>query len=498
MTDTTKTETFLLYAAITACILTISVTSGCKTAPATPPAPLPTDPATLKPNTLTTAPLPASPLTLSDAIKRAIECSSEITRLQNTLESVTDSLTEELRDPELRLSYGEDSTTVNRNRWTTPGNSTTTGNADNDSSAYRLAVRFFLPNIWTHSSKDLQQKAAYNAAAAELKAEKQKITADTRLAFAKIRHLEKTRSLARLLVKLHANKQKQVDKLTESGSLSAIDNIEFSRRYLKTLSNLTRIEISYNNEIKSLANTLCLPADSLEFASEKFKLLQVDTSDAGIAELQALMMQNRSDLAALGWRRITAEASLKTQQREHLPWIRHVQMSYGGSTGTSTGTDTTTEPMEPTEYGYRDDDADSDEWAVTTAINIPLYGLDSSKRRLLTTKIQQAEKEENAKTERAKYQLREACRSLRTQNQLRKQHKIQTQPVINKIKKALSSSNTASNLTFKEQIRMYEDLADAKRLELELDFNYRAALIKLDKTLGLPLFHLAATNTDPK
>jgi len=430
---------------------------------------------------------PAMPLTLSDAINRALECSPEVAELRNKMESAAYALPQKLRDPELRLSYGEDSTTVNRHRWTGSGGSDTTGKTDNDSSAYRVALRFYLPEIWSQSSIELQRKASYNAAKAELDAAKQKITAEVLLEYAKIGYIEKSRHIADTLAKLYANKQRQMEGLKDSGTLDSIDSITIARLYLSALSKLTKLDLRYNREIKSLADMLCIPSDQLKIATDTQTMRYVDTSDAGIIELQALMLQNRADLIALGWNRIAAEAALKTMQREHLPWIRHIQLSYGSETGTSTGGDSSVEPGESPEYSYRDDSADSDEWAITTAINIPLYGTDGNESQLLSARIRQAGEEESAQTERAIFQLHDAWLNLRLQQEIRKRHKLRTEPLIRKIITALKAAR--DTLSFEEQIRMYEDLSAAKQLELELDYNYSASLIQLDKTLGMPLFH---------
>jgi outer membrane protein TolC len=431
-------------------------------------------------------------ISLNDAVKRAIKGSFEIRQLQNKVNSATDSHAVSLRDPELRLSYEEDNATVERHRWNTTTGSSTTGKNDNDSSEYRVAMRFFLPNIWTHSSIELQQKSAYKAAESELKAAKQKITTEIRLSFAKLNYLEQSRRLSEQLVTLYANKQSKVDQLTAAGNLSTLDNIDFSRRHLKALSELTHIENDFNRELKNLAERICLPLNSFIPVIENRKLLQIDTSDAGINELHALMMQNRADLTALGWRKIEAEATLKTLQREHMPWFRHVQFSYGAGSGSSSGGDIETSPSERSQYSYRDDDADGDEWAVTTAISIPLYGTGGSDSRLLTMQVQQAATAETSKIKQAELQLKDACHSLRRTSLIRKQHRQRTLPLIHKIKTAIDSAGTASNLSFEDQMLLYRDLSEAKRLQLELDFNYRTSLIELDRIIGLPLFHLSA------
>jgi len=433
-------------------------------------------------------------LSLNDAVARAIKGSTEIRQLQNKTDSVTDSLAVSLRDPELRLSYGEDNATINRHRWNTTTGSSATGENDNDSSEYRVAMRFFLPNIWTHSSIELQQKSAYKAAAAELAAARQEVTAEVRLNFAKLNYLEKSRRLSEQLVTLYAKKQAKVDQLTAAGNLSTLENIDFSRRYLKALSELTHLENDFNRELQNLATLICLPLNSFVPVIEDRKLLQVDTSDAGINELRALMMQNRADLTALGWHKIETEAALKTLHRGHIPWFRHVQLSYGAGSATSRGGDIETEPSERPEYSYRDDDADGDEWAVTTAISLPLYGTGGSDSRLLTMKIRQAEEAEAAKIEQAEFKLKDACLSLRRSSVIRKQHRQRTLPLIKKIKDTINSAGTAANLSFEDQMLLYRDLSEARRLQLELDFNYRTAIIELDRTLGLPLFHLSPTD----
>lgn len=428
----------------------------------------------------------STPLSLHAAIKLATECSQETIRLQSELEASSYNTSKDLRDPELRLSYGEDESTVNRHRWSTPDLSTTDGKVDNESSSYRVALRFFMPNIWTRSALELKNNAAYKALNAELATEKKRIASDTRLAYAEINYLTQKQNLAELLVKLHAKKQKQIEKLTKSGSLSTMDSIAFSRRYLQAASELTRIEIRRNKAFQSLAEILCISANNLEIDSDN-NLLHIDTSDAGINELQALMMLNRTDLTGLGWRRIEAEAALKAHKRTRLPWLQHLQLSYGSGSGTSTGQDITTEIGGFTQNDFRDDSTDEEEWAITTAINIPLYGSANNELKILTTKLQQAEIEEQTEIKNAKIKLHDACLTVRKQNKMVKQYKNQTLPIIKSIKKALT--NNKSSLSFEDQIKMYQDLAQAKQLIMELEFNYRSALIKLDKTLGLPLFH---------
>ena len=482
-------------------LLTLTLITACTSTPPTPSTAtatrLPSQPTNAQTHTLaslstdhpTQAHLP-TPLTLPIAIKRATECSQEISRLQSELQAASYNTSKDLRDPELRLSYGEDESTVDHHRWSQPDPDTTNGKIDNESSAYRVALRFFMPNMWTRSSQELQNNANYKELNTELLATKKKISTETRQSFAEINNLSQKRKLAKLLVKLHAQKQNQVDKLTKSGSLSTMDSIAFSRRYLQAAADLTQIEISHNKAISTLANSLCISSSDIHIDTVAPTLLHVDASDTGINELQALMMQNRSDLKAIGWRRIQAEAALKTHQRTRLPWLQHLQLTYGSGSGTSTGGDTTTDPNGFTQNDFRDDSNDEEEWAITTAINIPLYGSAKNERNILTTKIQQVEKEEQSKITKAKTDLKDACLALRQQDQIRKQYKQQTNPIIKKIKTVLKNRSNTSNLSFEEQIKMYEDLATAKQLLLELDYNYQTALIKLDKTIGLPLFHL--------
>jgi len=430
------------------------------------------------------------PLTLSDAIARATLCNAEISRLQNELQVAQHNTSKDLRDPELRLSYGEDETNVDRYRWNDSGSDITNGKTKDESSAYRVAIRFFMPNMWTQSPQELQFNAIYQALNEELFDEKKRTSSEVRKIFAEINNLSQKRKLAKLLVSLHAQKQKQVDKLTQSGNLSALDGIEFSRRYLRASAELTQIEMRYNRAINSLADTLCVSSSDIQIETSAPTLLHVDSSDAGINELQALMMLNRSDLKVLGWHRIESEAALKVHQRTRLPWLQHMQLSYGTGNGTSTGSDNTSDIYGNTQNDFRDDSGDDEAWAITTAINIPIYGSAKNERNVLTTKIQQAENKEQMSIIKAKTALRDTCLSLRQHDQIRKQHQKQTLPIIQKMRTALKSHNNSSSLSFEDQIKMYEDLANAKQLLLDLDYNYQTALIKLDQTIGLPLFHL--------
>jgi hypothetical protein len=202
------------------------------------------------------------------------------------------------------------------------------------------------------------------------------------------------------------------------------------------------------------------------------------------------MMLNRADLTALGWRRIEAEVDIKLHQRSRLPWLQHLQLSYGSGSGTSTGEDITSNLGEYSESDFRDDSSDDEEWAITTAINIPLFGSANNELKQLKIKLQQSETTEQAKIKSAKMELRDFCISVRKQAEMLRQYKKHSLPIISEIKTALKNKNISSNLSFEEKIKMYEDLAVAKELIMELDFNYRIALINLDKAIGIPLFHV--------
>jgi outer membrane protein TolC len=481
----------IILGAMAVALLTSCSTGKIAHSKATPGYPTPSSTAT--PNEQTSiAELaePIFPLTLNAAIERALICDPQIARLHNEIELINDSLTPNLRDPELRLGYGEDSSDISHNRWDSE-NSTTTGNVNGDRSSYRVAVRFFPPNLWTHSAIDTQRKAIYAEAQAKLKAQQNRIASDIRVSFAEISHLKRSRQRCTTLVKLYEQQQKKANELSQNGNLSSFESIAFSRRYLRALSKLTKLNLQYNTAIQQLASKLRIPSSQISLSN--YRLLQLDLSDSGVRELEALMLHSRSDLAALAWHRIAAEAKLKKEQRERLPWIQHLQLSYGTDDTTTSGSDTTLENDGNSTIDWRDDRADNDEWAVTTAISIPLFGLQNHTIKKLAKEANQASEAETQKISQEQFKLHDACRNLLQQRQLLRQHRKQMQPLISKIRAALDSGEVLKSLPFEEQAALYEELADAKQLELDLQFNYHLAVIKLDRLIGRPSFHVASS-----
>jgi len=436
---------------------------------------------------------------LLEAIDRAIAHSPEIIALQGALNATAAAVSvgRALRDPELRLSYAEDDAKVDHSRRSientpSPSSSTTVGHVNDEQSSYSVAVRFFPPNPWTWSPLVSQEEAAFKAAEAELEDAKRQISADLRLLFARIHHLTHDSDLMGRLVDLYAEKQEQVDRLTDSGVLSTMDSIAFSRRYLGAVSDRARTDMQRDELLQQLAGAVCLPADGIMLTTNANAPARIDMSATAEADFQALMMSNRTDIAALAWRRVAAEAAYRAHRRSSIPWFQHFQVSYQSSRGTSVGHDVTTEQSGPTgtpslQDDYRDDRGEGDEWAVATAVNIPIFGAPDPRRDALMAGWRRARAQESAGMARAESQLRDACQAIRKLDAARARHHDRTLPIVRRIRGALASVNADSHLAFQEQVRMHEELIDAERLGLEADFRYHTAIIRLDTATGLPL-----------
>lgn len=429
------------------------------------------------------------PLTLGAAYELAVQYSSEITQLKSAVETAAKEISSErdMRDPELRLSYGENDSSEDRYMWENSSSETTSGDVNDEGSSYRAAIRIFPPNPWTWSSSVSREEASLNAAKAELADAESELMAKLRLLFARISYLEKEYDLLKKLVDTYSDKQDEVDLLTKSGDLSAMAGMEFSRRYLSALSNLTRTEILKDEALLELAGIVCVSADSITPASDIDTASDPAASLTEIEEIQSLMMSNRADIVALGWRRIAAETAYKAHQRSKYPWIQHFQVSYGASKGTTTGHDTTTSgtPLNQTNQDeYRRNHSEQDEWAVSTAINIPLFGFSDDQSDILKANWHRAKKLETAGIEKAKSRIRDAYNSLCRIKEIRNLYHNQTETVISRIKDSLNAGDD-SFVSFREQIKMREELIDAERLKLQTDLRYKSAVIKLDKETGI-------------
>ena len=424
------------------------------------------------------------------AIQRAIDVNPDIQRLKAELKLASGTSSQDLRSPELRLLYGQNSSTTDRNRWSANNDSSTTGSVDDDSSNYGIGIRFFLPNPWTHSSIELQHKAEAETLRAELDAARHKTATAVLKIFNKLEYIRQQRKLSQQTIDIHRKKQHEINAMAAAGTITTADSITFSRRYLRALSEQAHIEMLYEDTLNSLAELLCIPNNKINLSDTQFSLLSVDISEDGINTLRVLMLRNRSDLSALAWRRIATESALKTQRAEQRPWIRHIQASYGSSSGSSTGRDTTTAQDSSDSSEFRDDDQDGDKWAVSAAISIPLPGFDKNEKERLILALNQAAQTETARIRKAEVKLRQLCLSLQRQETAEHNLKNQIKPIVKSIKDMLKQGESTS-LPLDDQLRLVEDLAEARKLEIELDYRYRSNVIELDQTIGIPLFHIS-------
>lgn len=437
------------------------------------------------------------PLSLSDATERASAASEKIATLVGTVEVAAreKKVLRDLRDPELRLTYGQDEGEADRIRTsaTIPGFETGNqmGTIEDELSAYSIGLRFYLPNPWTRKAQNDAGTAGIYAAIADVLQARWLMKHAVHRLYAEIGYFERDLEIVSELVEVYASARVIMDQLAEQGMAKPRDIMTTRSRYLSALGDRDETSRRADEARRELATLVAVPVAQLEIEPYENPFTPAKLTIEVIASLAQQAYEHRRDLAALHWRHVAAKAAYRAAKAERRPYFRFVQGSYGQSDSTMTRRMTATDVSalgvpQGVEEIVTHDDGSEDEWAISTGIIVPFPGF-SGVPDLKLAELKRAELKESKARRRVKQEISNVVASVQSIATLRERHETDVVPLIEEMEKGLEAIEETA-LDAADMVRIRERILDAKRVKLESDLEYQLAIIELEEVLGLPLW----------
>ncbi len=456
------------------------------------------------------------PLAVESAISLAIAQSADIQVLRATLEVARQTLRAagDRDNPELRLSYGDQDATLDRNRWsydqaavpgagvpapgapTPPPDSTGLGAAhatqQSELDAYRVGVRFFPRNPWTTRARVSACAAAHYAAVEDLRAAEAELAVEVRKLFAAVRYLEEDLLAAGELVRLRAQVREIVARRAREGVVTVQDLADAARQHLAAVTAQNKTRRDLKQARCALAALVGMPEAALAVTGAAAGGPAVAAAPSDVTALSARALRQRADLSALAWRTREAEAASRETSAARLPWLKHVQVSYGDASERSR-TDSAgysgdlVDGGTRNEYDFTRDRDRSEEWTVDAAVIVPVFDW---------LRLNHAADESRALHRLAQVRELEAGRAIAAAVRSRVDDlaavladrdacERDTAPLVTEVERLLEQAAQHPEVIEPDRVaRMQEELVQTRRLRLQADHFYRLALIELEAAVG--------------
>jgi len=482
-----------LPAIVVSLVCVAALGPGCSTPPppAGEPFPLPPANAVMPPAAPAPTPTLAGPLTMDMAIERALASSEEVAALRAAVAVAVERQRSaaDIADPELRLSYAEDTLDSTRRRRTEqPPQGVTdlqAGSATDEGSVYQAGLRFFPPNPWILPARLSEADASLRAAQADLAQAEWVMALDVRRLVAELLYFKKDLGV---LDQLAAQSRQVLDIVrlrSEQGEATLADAMTASRRHLQSLSNRDRVRRRYAEQKRLLASLVDVAADSLELDPAGAVLIVSNVTAVTAADLDQTAMRHRADLAALYWRSAMAQSLYRQARAEGIPWFKMIQASYSGNRETSSGTDTSIETAgsRPSRT-YSDDTRDGDEWQLDAAINVPLFSWMNHNDDVRRAEFEMARIREAQALKKLRRELRDALEALRDVQQQWTVYLKETDPLVREMQKTLDELKDDAQLTPDEAADIRIQILEAQRARLQATYEFTLAVINFEEVAG--------------
>lgn len=443
----------------------------------------------------------AQSLTLDQAVERTLAYNEEIAVLAAEAEAASQwrLAARDLKDPELRLQYSDESTdstsleTGTELVSTTPGAMRqTTQSASSEGTVYGAGLRFFPPHPWLRRASVSLREAEYNAALADLAHARWLKTMEVKLVFAELQYLEDDLRLVDEIASRQAVLLEQMDQMANQGQAVLDDVVNASRRFLGVQGDRDRAARRRQEVLGRLAVLVNLPADrvSIQVAAP---LPHPPAQAPGLqAEmLEQMALQTRADLIALAWRTQAAKAAQSEAEAESIPWLTFVQASI------IQGDESQRDQSRQQEIGQssglsridldtRDRDSDQTEWRVDAGVTLPLLSWRNRKPHALRADYHAATIREAEATKRAGREIRDAVAGIEAVRQEWTRYETRSAPVLEKLQKMAERARAGEGLTLEQASRLQEQILETQRLRLRSEYDYRTASLALEAALGAP------------
>lgn len=447
-------------------------------------------------------PLPEGPLTLQDAIALALAVNPDVVARVAAVKVAEESLraTHDRRDPELRASYtggdlDSDTSQAGSESETSAGGSTaltatnaTTGASSEDREGYQLALRLFPANPWARAAAVSAAEANLCAEQSGLQALRTEVAVLVRQAWEDLRYLDADLVLVRQVVEARRQVLNQARAVVQQGVGTLLDGSSAASRYLRSVSELNRLQKDRERACDELAKLLAIPPERVAIDAGETIAPSVDLFTIDAAALEERAMLCRADLAELGWRRLAAEAAWREARAQLKPWLSYVELGYAAESRDETSARYTWESdyvdgvtRRTSEAGM--DETDSTSWEISTAIVLPVFSWFNRADDVRLAELRAAEAVEAAAIEKMRRDMHRLVAQTRSWAEYRRQVESVADPVLAELRD-LCQSPAFESMPPQDSATVRDQLLDAERLRLDLDHEARQAVIDLEGRLG--------------
>ena len=467
-----------------------------------------------------TAPVPPVdlPLSCEAAIARAIRFSEDVLLLRGVADVAQQRIAAagDWRNPELRLSYGneESDATSRQASYETygsgaaipglgsrevPADATTVSESvsasEEQGHAFQVAVRFFTTNPWEKSARVSGREAEYELAQAMRRAAEWEVALDVARLYAEVHHVRGDLEFCTLQKELRQPVLEDARQRSKQGVGTIREVMDASRRYLGTLSDCNREDRRLQELLRQLSalTRLSLKADDVATSQVDAEPGAVPVDKLDPEELTEQALAERADIAVLVWRSRVAEAVYREGRSACIPWFSHVQASYAAATdedeSQSSGySDVYRAGRLMHDYDFSDDESDSREWRIDTAVSLPVFYWMNDDRNVRRAERDAARLEEREAREHVHFSIAEALGALSRLEAAVKQFRDETEPVIREMESVIKNHRDGTGVLPPEDIaRLEEEILNARRSGFDLRFEYSMGVIALQEALGRTL-----------
>lgn len=300
-----------------------------------------------------------------------------------------------LRNPELRLGYGEGARMTERSWYTNTAYSTFLPPATNnwvplnsyrgdtlDSESWRLTLRLYPPNPWLLRAQGAANRALAEAAGADARACEWRVACEVRRHFARLAFLEKELRTVGRLAELKAAHAGAVRTLAAANQVTAMAELDADQRHHALLMEQEKLRRERALELSELAAVVGGPVGDVALDAGAEPGLgdrpgRIDGERA--VALAAEAVERRGEVVAAYWRHQAALAALREARGTRVPWFTYLQGSYGK--GESREQFEAAEALQNGAAGVwpdpviASDNTEDEEWSVEAGIEIPIMTL---------------------------------------------------------------------------------------------------------------------------
>ena len=458
----------------------------------------------------------AGPLSQKAAVQRATALNDDIAALLAQVKVAAEqrAAARDLRDPELRLTYGRQDGDATREQSSSdvlafaaagglvPTGSTTSGNISDETDSYRVALRFFPPNPWAMARRVSAETANVYAAAAELVSTHWELGIEVRKLFAEIHYREQDVAVIGELADVYKQALDLVMRRAARGQATVQDTMTSSRRYLGALNDKDEAGRRLNAARRELSSLVAVPAEDLHLLVDDDTFAEPDLASLDVSRLVGQALDNRADLSSRYWRARAAREAYQEYRAERLPWPNFLQASYSADDGTRDRTMTGSEldlALGRTQTGVQTthDDSDSEEWRIDAGFNLPLFSRFASEPKALYEEWRGAEARERKARTRARHEIRDALAAAIAIGRSRDSYEAQSRPIVENMEKTLAGIEDLSGIDPEAIARVREQLLESRRMKIEAALDFRLAVLDLEAVLGMSLGAVTPPRTLP-